>query len=70
MAASSRRSTTPTVSGGKYIAPGVFVGVEQGAATQSTRSRVEVEITPHITAQSSMGADGSSQVGLDWRYDY
>ncbi|HUN47396.1 MAG TPA: translocation/assembly module TamB domain-containing protein, partial [Stellaceae bacterium] len=68
--ASNSSDTTPTVSGGKYIAPGVFVGVEQGASTQSTRSRVEIEIMPHVTAQSSMGADGSSQVGLDWRYDY
>jgi translocation and assembly module TamB len=63
-------AANPTVSGGKYVAPGVFVGVEQGASTQSTRSKVEVEIMPHVTAQSSMGASGSSQLGLDWRYDY
>ncbi|HTZ78946.1 MAG TPA: translocation/assembly module TamB domain-containing protein [Stellaceae bacterium] len=69
-ASASSSAAAPTVSGGKYVAPGVFVGVEQGASAQSTRSQVEVEITPHITAQSSVGVDGSSRVGLDWRYDY
>jgi translocation and assembly module TamB len=57
------------VSGGKYVAPGVFVGVEQGATTQSSRAKVEVEITHHITGYSSVGST-SSQVGVNWRYDY
>jgi translocation and assembly module TamB len=68
-ASGSETSTSPTVSGGKYVAPGVFVGVEQGATTQSSRAKVEVEITHHITGYSSVGST-SSQVGVNWRYDY
>src|SRR5262249_19131891 len=63
-------SAIPTGSGGKYIAPGVYVGVEQGASAQSTRARVEIDVTPHISAYSSVGAESSSSVGVDWRYDY
>jgi len=61
---------TPTVSGGKYVAPGVYVGVEQGASVQSSRARVEVDIVPNVTGYSSVGASSSSRVGVDWRMDY
>jgi translocation and assembly module TamB len=69
-------TATPTVSGGKYIAPGVFLGVEEGAdpstgtATPTTRSRIEVEITPHISAESRVGISGSSEIGIGWKRDY
>ena len=69
-ASGSQTSTSPAISGGKYVAPGVFVGVEQGSTPQSTRAKVEVEITHNITGYSSVGANSSSQVGVDWRYDY
>jgi translocation and assembly module TamB len=60
--------TGPTVSGGKYVAPGVFVGVEQGTSADTSRAKVEVDITRGLTGYSSVGT--SSQVGLDWRMDY
>jgi translocation and assembly module TamB len=69
-------NATPSVSGGKYIAPGVFVGVEEGAdpstgtGTPTTRSKVEIEITPQISAESRVGANGSSEVGITWKRDY
>jgi translocation and assembly module TamB len=66
--ANEPEDTGPTVSGGKYIAPGVFVGVEQGASAQTSRAKVEVDITRGLTAYSSVGT--TSQVGLDWRLDY
>ncbi|MGQ3031250.1 MAG: translocation/assembly module TamB domain-containing protein, partial [Ferrovibrionaceae bacterium] len=59
----------PTVSGGKYIADGVFVGVEQGAKANSTRATVEIEVLPSVTARSAVGGS-SSLVGVDWQYDY
>ncbi len=62
-------STGPTVSGGKYIADGVFVGIEQGASANSTRATVEVEVLPTLTARSAVGGS-SSLVGVDWQYDY
>jgi translocation and assembly module TamB len=65
---SSSEGAGPTVSGGKYVAPGVFVGVEQGTTADTSRARVEVDITRGLTGYSSVGA--TSQVGLDWRMDY
>src|SRR5262249_26311318 len=61
---SGTTTTTPSVSGGKYVAPGVFVGIEQGSTPQSTRAKVEVEITHNITGYSSVGSNSSSQVGV------
>ncbi|MGH6882599.1 MAG: translocation/assembly module TamB domain-containing protein, partial [Hypericibacter sp.] len=66
---SSGDDAGPTVSGGKYIAPGVFVGVSQGTTADTSSARVEVDITRGLTGYSSVGAT-SSQVGLDWRMDY
>jgi translocation and assembly module TamB len=60
----------PVLSGGKYIAPGVFVGAEQGADTASSRAKVEVDLLPHVTGSSSVGASNSNRLGLDWRTDY
>jgi translocation and assembly module TamB len=63
--------TGTTISGGKYVAPGVFVGVDQGVSGTSTKAKVEVEITPHITANATAGAgsEGSS-VGVQYKLDY
>src|SRR5262249_22555187 len=63
-------SAGPTVSGGRYVAPGVFVGVEQGTSIQSSRAKVEVDLLPHVTGYSSVGADASNRIGLEWRMDY
>jgi autotransporter translocation and assembly factor TamB len=67
---STSQTTTAAVSGGKYVAPGVFVGVDQGATAQSTRMKVEIEVSRHVTVYSSVGADNSNQLGANWRYDY
>ncbi len=63
--------TGTTISGGKYVAPGVFVGVDQGVSGTSTKAKVEVEITPNITANATAaaGAEGSS-VGIQYKLDY
>ena len=63
--------TGTTISGGKYVAPGVFVGVDQGVSGTSTKAKVEIEITPNITANATAaaGAEGSS-VGVQYKLDY
>jgi translocation and assembly module TamB len=66
--ATKTEDTGPTVSGGKYVAPGVFVGVEQGTSADTSRAKVEVDILRGLTGYSSVGR--SSQIGLDWRLDY
>jgi hypothetical protein len=41
-----------------------------GTATPTTRSRIEVEITPQISAESRVGFNGSSEIGIGWKRDY
>lgn len=55
---------------GKYVNDKVYVEVEQGAAQTSSRARVEVELTPSVSVESSAGATGQNRVGLNWKKDY
>jgi translocation and assembly module TamB len=59
-----------TVSGGKYIANGVFVGVAQGLGTNSSQAKVEVEITPNISVNSTFGTASGSGFGAKYSVDY
>ncbi|HVJ53921.1 MAG TPA: translocation/assembly module TamB domain-containing protein [Aliidongia sp.] len=60
-----------TVSGGKYVVPGVFVGVDQGVSATSTRAKIEVTITPHISANATAAAAASgSSLGVQYKLDY
>jgi len=59
-----------TVSGGKYIANGVFVGVAQGVSSNSSQAKVEVEITPNISVNSTFGTASGSGFGAKYSVDY
>lgn len=59
-----------TVGVGKYIGDNVYLEVERGAQTGSSKARVEVEVTPSISVESTTGATGDSSVGVNWKYDY
>jgi translocation and assembly module TamB len=60
----------PTVSAGRYVGSGVFVGVDQGTTGDSAQATVEVEVTPNISVESGVGADSSGRVGIKWKWDY
>lgn len=66
----SSGTSGPTITGGKYVSDSVFVGVEQGTTSQSTRTKVEIELTPNVTVESSVGANAAAGVGVNWRWDY
>ena len=60
-----------SVSGGKYVAPGVFVGVDQGAGVGTTKARVEVEILPRVTVDATVGTGSdSTSLGVNYKFDY
>ncbi len=59
-----------TVTGGKYIANGVFVGVSQGLSGQSSQAKVEVEVTPNLSVNSTFGAYSGSGFGAKYSIDY
>lgn len=58
-----------SVSAGKYIASGVYVGVQQGMSGE-TRTTVNIDLLPHVSASSSVGVRGGNDVGLNWKMDY
>ncbi len=68
---SATGTAATTVSGGKYVAPGVFVGVDQGVSGTSTRAKVELSVTKHITVNATAGAaSSSSSLGIQYKLDY
>lgn len=65
----SGEGTASTLEAGKYIHDNVYVGVEQGAAENTTGVRVEVELLPNMSIDARSSATSNS-VGLNWKKDY
>lgn len=63
-------TTGPTVSGGKYISDRVYLGLEQGGRQGTTRTQVEIELTPNITLETNIGTNANTDVGINWKWDY
>ena len=59
-----------TVSAGKYIDKGVYVGVEQGALASDSSVKVEIDVTDNISVETSVGQDASGGAGVNWKWDY
>tara|TARA_R110000824_G_scaffold118960_15_gene272360 strand:- start:53370 stop:57566 length:4197 start_codon:yes stop_codon:yes gene_type:complete len=66
----SSASGAATVSAGKYIQEGIYVGVEQGALASDSSVKVEVEVTPQISLDTRIGQNASSDIGVNWKWDY
>jgi translocation and assembly module TamB len=58
------------LSAGKYVRDGVFVSVEQPLGQGASEVAVELEVTERLTLKSSVGADASGGVGVEWTFDY
>jgi translocation and assembly module TamB len=58
------------VSVGKYVNENVYVGVEQGADSGSTRAKVQIDITPNLSVETEVGQSTDSRVGVFWKFDY
>lgn len=59
-----------TVSAGRYLREGFYVGVEQGALASDSNVKVEIDVTPNISVETKIGNDTSSDVGINWKWDY
>ncbi len=62
--------TTTSIDGGRYVAPGVYVGAKQGASSDSSRGVVEVEVLKHTKLTGDIGADSTGKVGAKMEWDY
>jgi len=63
-------SVGASLSVGKYIAPGVFLKLQQGLSGATSRAVVEVELTDTISVETDVGADSQSRVGVNYELDY
>ena len=66
----SNQGTTTSVEGGRYVAPGVYVGARQGASADSSRGVVEWEVFKHTKIEGDIGADSNGKVGVKMEWDY
>ena len=55
---------------GKYVADGVYVGVSQGLSATSGQLQLQVEITPNVTVDTTLGQQTGTGVGVTWKLDY
>jgi len=58
------------VTAGSYVNENLYVGVEQGTPSKSSRVKVDLDITKNIKLRGEAGADGESKlgVGVEWEY--
>jgi translocation and assembly module TamB len=66
----SSGSSPVSLEAGRYVAPGVYVGAKQGAAGNSSRGVVEIEVLDHTKIEGDIGADSRGHVGVKMEWDY
>jgi translocation and assembly module TamB len=59
-----------TASAGKYISDNVFLEVQQGVTSSSAKAKLEIELTPSLSAETQIGQQGQTGSSLNWTYDY
>jgi translocation and assembly module TamB len=62
--------TGPSLSAGRYVAKGVYVGVSQGARSGSSAATVEIEVTPNVKIESEIGSNAAGKAGVNLEWDY
>jgi translocation and assembly module TamB len=62
--------TGPSVSAGRYVSEGVYVGVSQGAQTGSSAATVEIEVTPNVKVETELGVNSDNKAGVNLEWDY
>ena len=55
---------------GRYVAPGVYVGARQGAAGNSSRGVVQLDVFDNIKLEGDIGANSTGRVGVKAEWDY
>jgi translocation and assembly module TamB len=63
-------SSPVSLEAGRYVAPGVYVGAKQGAAGNSSRGVVEIDVLDHTKIEGDIGADSRGRVGVKVEWDY
>lgn len=69
-AGSKTAATGPSLNAGRYVAPGVYLGVKQGAKAGSSAATVELDVTSHVKVETDIGAEDNSRAGINMQWDY
>jgi len=60
-----------TIEAGRYVAPGVYVGVRQGTGGAPPGVGVQVELTPRLRLEAeTQTGPGGDRLGLTWGYEW
>ncbi|MES2710752.1 MAG: translocation/assembly module TamB domain-containing protein [Pseudomonadota bacterium] len=60
-----------TVEAGRYVAPGVYVGVRQGTGSGGPGVNVQVELTPRLRLEAeTQSGEAGDRLGLSYSYEY
>ena len=59
-----------SVKAGKYITDKIYLEVEQGIKSASSKATIEVDLYPEIKAELEFNQNSSSSVGIKWKRDY
>ncbi len=62
--------TKTSVGVGKYLTDKVYFEVEKGRNEGSTKTKIEVQVTPKISIENTTEQEGNNSIGINWRFDY
>ena len=55
---------------GKYLTDKIYFEIEQGQEENTTKTRIEVQVTPKISVENIFDQGGNTSFGVNWRFDY
>ena len=55
---------------GKHVTDKVYIEIEKGRHEGSAKTKIEVQITPKISIESTTEQEGNNSLGVNWRFDY
>ena len=55
---------------GRYISDNVYLGVQQGIGSRSSRVTIDLDVTKNVKARAGMGSDGNSSLGIFFEKEY
>jgi translocation and assembly module TamB len=58
------------VAAGRYISENVYIGVQQGATTESSRVTIDLDVTKDVKARAGMTGEGGSSLGIFFEREY
>ena len=59
-----------SVTVGKEVADGVFVGTERSLGDGGTKVTVEIDVFEDVTIDTEIDSEGGASVGVEWKKDF